>query len=219
MDDGSRSLEESLRMLSALKEQGISTVVATPHFYANEGSVENFLQRRSESISCLSKCLTEMHPQVLCGAEVAYYPGIAKLKDLKTLTIENTDLLLLEMPVSKWTDTIVNEIIELSVVRGVKIVLAHVERYISLQSKTVLNKILSSGILMQMNASFFRGFFDGHKAISLIKSGRVHFVGSDCHNMTSRKPRISMAYELIRKKCGESFIRQMNSYGHQLLKV
>ncbi|MBE6643762.1 MAG: capsular polysaccharide biosynthesis protein [Ruminococcaceae bacterium] len=217
MDDGSRSLEESLKMLSALSEQGISSVVATPHFYANEDSVESFLKRRAESFENLSACLTDAHPRVLRGAEVEYYSGIAKLKDLRLLAIEKTNLLLLEMPISKWSDTMANEIVELSAVRGFTIVIAHVERCLSLQSKAVLNKLLSNGILMQVNASFFRGFLDGRKAIGLLKSGVVHFIGSDCHNTTSRPPRIDTAYALIRKKLGESFIRQMNSYGHKLL--
>ena len=217
MDDGSRSLEESLAMLSALKEQGISAVVATPHFYANDDSVESFLDRRSESYSKLWGSLSEEYPRVLCGAEVAYYPGIARLKDLRRLTIGNTNLLLLEMPISRWSDATVNEIIELSAARGVSVVLAHVERCITLQSRAVVNRLIRNGILMQVNASFFAGFFTGRKALRLIRSGVVHFVGSDCHNMTSRPPRISTAYELIRKKLGDSFISQMNRYGHRVL--
>ena len=49
MDDGSRDAEESRLMPELLKAQGIQTVVATPHFYANEESVETFLQRRHDS--------------------------------------------------------------------------------------------------------------------------------------------------------------------------
>ena len=153
----------------------------------------------------------------MCGAEVAYYPGRARLKDLRRLTIGNTNLLLLEMPISRWSDATVNEIIELSAARGVSVVLAHVERCITLQSRAVVNRLIRNGILMQVNASFFAGFFTGRTALRLIRSGVVHFVGSDCHNMTSRPPRIGTAYELIRKKLGDSFISQMNRYGHRVL--
>ena len=54
LDDGSRSLEESVAMLEALKCQGVDTVIATPHFYANEESVEAFLERRKKSHDLLS---------------------------------------------------------------------------------------------------------------------------------------------------------------------
>ena len=42
MDDGSRSVEESLAMLRAQAAQGVTTVMATPHFYANDESVASF---------------------------------------------------------------------------------------------------------------------------------------------------------------------------------
>ena len=47
VDDGSRSLEQSLAMLNELKKQGVKKLVATPHFYANDESVESFLERRN----------------------------------------------------------------------------------------------------------------------------------------------------------------------------
>ena len=46
MDDGSRSVDESLQMLAALAAQGVTDVAATPHFYASENSPERFLARR-----------------------------------------------------------------------------------------------------------------------------------------------------------------------------
>ena len=46
VDDGSRSVEESLEMLRAVARQGIGTVVATPPFYANHDTPERFLRRR-----------------------------------------------------------------------------------------------------------------------------------------------------------------------------
>ena len=217
MDDGSHSVEESLLMLSALKEQGISFVVATPHFYANDDSIDSFLERRDGSYAMLSESLTDAHPRVVCGAEVAYYPGIAKLKDLRRLTIENTNLLLLEMPIARWSETTVGEIVELSATRGVTVVLAHIERCMALQNKGVLKRLLRSGVLMQVNASFFEGFFAGRRALGLLKTGSVHFVGSDCHNMTSRAPHISTAYDAIKKRLGQSFVRQMNEHGHRIL--
>ena len=49
MDDGSKDPEESIAMLDMLEQQGIDTVIATPHFYANEETTEEFLGRRKVS--------------------------------------------------------------------------------------------------------------------------------------------------------------------------
>ena len=57
MDDGSRSVAESIAMLRAQAEQGVTTVIATPHFYANDESVATFLEisyLNSSSIAAIS---------------------------------------------------------------------------------------------------------------------------------------------------------------------
>jgi protein-tyrosine phosphatase len=70
---------------------------------------------------------------------------------------------------------------------------------------------------MQVNASFFTSFASKRKALSLLREGSVHFVGSDSHNMSSRPPRVGKAFEVIQKKLGENHLKQMNEYGHSLL--
>ena len=50
VDDGSSSLAESVAMLRLEAQQGISRVVATPHFYAREDTPERFLDRRQEAV-------------------------------------------------------------------------------------------------------------------------------------------------------------------------
>jgi protein-tyrosine phosphatase len=124
--------------------------------------------------------------RIVCGAEVKYYPGIGRMEDLHKLALEGTNLLLLEMPMTKWTDFTVKELTELANMGTVRVVMAHIERYIGMQSKRVLERLCDSGVLMQVNASFFERVTSRHKALKLLASGYVHFVGSDCHNMTSK---------------------------------
>lgn len=219
MDDGSRDVSESLEMLRALNEQEINYVVATPHFYANKESLDSFLERRKSSYDTLSKSVDGSFPEVFLGAEIAYYPGISKMSGLELLKIENTDLLLLEMPISKWTEYTLKELLELAATRGLTLVIAHVDRCISLQSREVLKRLCYNGILMQVNASFFRNVIGRRKALKLLRDGMLHFIGSDCHNMTSRPPRIADTYDLIKRKFGGEFLSQMNQYGLSMLKI
>ena len=217
MDDGSRDTAESISMINMLRTQGVGTVIATPHFYANDESVDLFLERRKSAFERLAAELPEGSPEILLGAEVRYYQGINRMADLNALRIEGTKLLLLEMPMSSWTEYMVRELIEMSGRSSIKVVLAHVERYMALQKQSVWNRLLESGILMQVNASFFTSFVSKRKALSLLREGSVHFVGSDSHNMSSRPPRVGKAFEVIQKKLGENYLKQMNEYGHSLL--
>lgn len=217
MDDGSRDVEESIALLQQLKEQGVDTVVATPHFYANDESVETFLERRKRSYEQLIPYLSEELPRIVLGAEVRYYPGISRMEHLKQLRIEGSKLLLLEMPFSKWTEYTVRELMELSGAGSTKPVLAHVERYLSMQSGKIREQLCGCGILMQVNASFFCEMKSRRLALKFLSSGKVQFVGSDCHNLTTRPPHMDRAYEIIRKKIPENFITRMNEHGRSLL--
>ena len=217
MDDGSRDVAESITMLGMHASQGVSTVVATPHFYANDESVESFLTRRARSYETLQNQLPSDVPAILLGAEVKYYQGISRLADLKKLRIEGSRLLLLEMPMNTWTESMIRELVDMSGKNGIHIVLAHIERYLNLQSRDVWDRLRDSGILMQSNASFFTGFATKRRAMSLLREGHIHFLGSDCHNLTSRPPQIGKAFEVIRKKLGVDYIGLMTEFGYSAL--
>lgn len=219
IDDGSSNTDESLKMLAELKTQGIEYVVATPHFVANAESVDEFLKRRNKAYDELSSAMNEDFPKILCGAEVKYYPGISHMEGLERLTIEGTNILLLEMPMTRWTKYTSKELFELAGTRGLTIVLAHVERYLPMQEGDIPDKICENGILMQVNASFVNGIWTRRRALKYMSHGYFHFLGSDCHNMTTRAPHIGEAYEFIKKKCGEDYFSQMNKYGYRILNL
>lgn len=219
MDDGSHNVAESISMLNMQVSQGIRTVVATPHFYANDETVEEFLDRRKQAFKLLKAELQTELPEIKLGAEVKYYQGISRMLNLKALRIEGSKLLLIEMPMSRWTEYMIRELVELSGKSGIQIVLAHVERYYSLQSQAVWNRMYDSGMLMQVNASFFSTLASRRKAMSLLKKGKIHFLGSDSHNITSRSPQIGMAFKVIQRKLGNDYLSQMNEYGYSVLEA
>ena len=219
MDDGSRDVAESVALVNMQVSQGIKTVIATPHFYANDETVELFLDRRKKSLELLMAELPDGPPEILLGAEVRYYQGISRMADLKALRIEGTKLLLLEMPMSKWTEYMIKELVEMSAKSSFRIVLAHVERYMSFQKQEVWDRLIDSGILMQVNASFFTSLASKRKALMLLKRGYIHFVGSDCHGVTSRPPQIGKAFEVIQKKLGDEYICEMSGHGYSVLRI
>ena len=205
MDDGSRSTEESLAMLKALSNQGIETVIATPHFNANDESVDSFIKRRADSYGKLKESVQSEIPDIKLGAEVRYYEGISRLEGIEELCVEGTNLLLLEMPFGRWTEYIVKELTDISCSGKVIIVLAHIDRYLKFQKWSVFETLLENGVMMQLNASFINHFLNRRKAAWLLKSGAVQFVGSDCHNMAGRAPDIGKAYAFLKQKLGPDF--------------
>ncbi len=216
VDDGSQSVDESVQMLERMQAQGIGRVVATPHFYANDESVDAFLKRRSAAWEKIEGCL-QNSPEVLLGAEVRYYEGISRMDGLKKLCVRNSRLLLLEMPFRPWSEYAVREVVDIACQSNIIPVIAHVERYLFLQKKGVAERLLQSGALFQVNSSFLTGWKQRRRAINMFKNGQIHFIGSDCHNLTDRPPNAAEAFSLLEKKLGSAFVNALSDYEHGLL--
>ena len=196
MDDGSRSVEESLALLRLSAAQGIACVAATPHFYAEDNSPAEFLKRRASSAAELRAHWEPGLPRLLLGAEVCCFEGMSRVSELDALRIEGTELLLLEMPFRPWTDRLIREVLTIQERSGVTVVLAHVERYLPGQADA-WDILTDAGVLTQCNASFFLRWQTRRKAARLLNQGRIHFLGSDCHNTAIRPPRLGNALEAI----------------------
>ena len=188
VDDGSKSISESVSMLREESRQGIKTVMLTPHFYATENSPIEFLKKRYRAWRELEPYLWPELPNVRLGAEVQYFEGICNVEDIRHLRIVGTDYLLVEMPFSRWTDRMIEDVLELNEWQNTKVVLAHIERYLAIQDSDIWKQLHSCGILMQSNVSFFESWKTRGRAMSMLVDGKIHFLGSDCHNMRSRKP-------------------------------
>lgn len=188
IDDGSKSVEMSIAMLREEQKQGIDTVVFTPHFDAQQNSPEEFLRRRNAAWDLLLERWTDETPRLMRGAQVQYFDGICEAEEIYSLCIEGTNILLLEMPLFKWTGQMIGDIMELQEHYGLKIMLAHIERYEKFYTKEMLDVLLRSGVLVQMSCSVFESFFSRRKALAMLKKGQVHLFGSDCHNLSDRAP-------------------------------
>lgn len=162
--------------------------------------------------------VTENQPQVLVGAEVAYFSGIGTCDALLPLRIENTDLLLIEMPFSAWSERIVKEICEIPKTLGLTPVLAHVNCYRNRdQFPRYYQKLADSGVYFQCNAGAFQAPLSRRWALKLLKKELLHFLGSDCHNLTSRPPQLHDARQVIEEKLGAPFFEDFNNKATSLL--
>lgn len=217
IDDGSKNVEMSLQMVKMLSDQGVGTICATSHFYATERSPRRFLYRRQEAWEKLSSALPDDAPEILLGAEVLYFPGISRMQELPELCLEGTDILLLEMPFDSWTDYTVREVKELARSGDFTVLMAHIERYYFKQPVSVWDEFLELDIVMQSNAEFFLPFRTRRKALKLLKEGRIHLLGTDTHNTTSRAPNMAAARDMIQKRLGQEVLEEIDELGAELL--
>lgn len=220
IDDGSRNVAESIAMLQAEAAQSIDCVVATPHFYAQHDSPEHFLKKRAEAARRLREEMAKYDglPELLLGAEVYFFPGIAQSDALSALTIEGKMSILIEMPNPPWSEVMYRELEEIQARRDLVPILAHVDRYIRpLRTYHIPQRLEELPVLVQANASFFLRRSTCSMAQKMLRKGQIHLLGSDCHNMTTRVPNLGQAIDQIRKHCGESYIERIASYQEDAL--
>lgn len=220
IDDGSSSLEESIAMLRMEAGQGIRRVVATPHFYPQHDSPERFLNRRARAEAKLREEIAKCNglPELSVGAEVFFFNRMSESDVISELTIDKKRCILIEMPHAPWTEAMYRELEGMYVKRGLVPIVAHVDRYIGrFRTFGILQRLAELPVMVQANAEFFLNRTTSSMALRMLKEDRIHLLGSDCHNLDSRKPNLEGALNVIKKRLGEDAISRVNSYGQNLL--
>ena len=217
IDDGSSSLEMSIRMLRMEAEQGVKHVVATPHFYPQYDSPERFLERRGAAEALLREEMGKFSgmPEVTVGGEIYFFPHMSHVDALRDLTIGGTEYILVEMPQAPWTKQMYQELERIYINQGLTPIIAHVERYLGhFLDNSVENRLADLPVMVQSNASFF---LNGNSGLRILRKHQIHLLGSDCHNMKDRKPNLGQARERIIEKLGSETIEWINANEQEVL--
>lgn len=220
IDDGSSSPEESEAMLRRELSQGITRVVATPHFYPQHHTPLLFLQKRAEAVKLLERHLPEKEPmpELILGAEVYFFRGISESEDIKGLTIGKKKYILIEMPNPPWTEAMYQELENIHTKLGLTPIIAHVDRYIApFRTYGIPERLEELPVYVQANASFFIRKTTSRMALRMLKQDKIHLLGSDCHNMQTRLPNLGEALDVIKKRLGDEAISRINLYEREIL--
>ena len=202
MDDGCKTVEEAIQILQTSYAQGIRGMFATPHYYPIE-PIETFLQRRETAMQALTRRMEQENqplPWICLGAEVAYHPGLGYEENLEKLCLGSSRYLLLEMPFERWSDEVTRSVRNICRTKGITPIIAHIERYLPMQSRDTLMGVLEQDVLVQMNAEHLLQFRSRRQGRRMLERGMVQLLGSDCHNMTTRQPNIGQAVAYLEKK-------------------
>lgn len=212
VDDGCKTVDEAIALLGMAAEQGISRMVATPHFYPRHDTPERFLKRRAEAEARLRDKL-QTHsglPEVLIGAEVHYFNGISNSEAIAELTIDKKSCILIEMPMSPWSDAMYRELEGLHSKQGLLPIIAHVDRYIGrFRTFGIPERLAQLPVLVQANGDFFLKRSTAGMALRMLKKNRIHLLGSDCHNLSSRHVNLGQTLERIQNRLGEDPVEEI----------
>lgn len=222
IDDGAPDVETSVKMVRRLKEQGAKAIILTPHYYSDSISYGNFIENRNAAFKQLTAALDDTDPKLIPAAEVYITEYLFNNENLKELCIGNSDYALIEHSFScDFSQKTYERLLNLNYDFGIKPILAHIERYDALiNDEYLLDEYINAGCLTQVNISSFSDAPRGirKKLIKYLESGRIHFIGSDCHNLSSRAPEYENGVNVILKKCGAQALEILEQNANLLIK-
>ena len=200
IDDGAKDVEMSLEMLKEAKRQGVNVLCATPHCVTDkEEGITAFLEKRKHAYEKLISAMenSEEYPKILLGAEVYLGCDMSDFSNLHDLCYEGTDYILLELPHGYKPSELAEKVYNIKI-KGMKPVIAHVDRYSSY--KEIVEELAPLDVVFQLNASQFKTM-SGRKILkNVFRMYDKFVVSTDMHNLTERPCNIEMAYKMASKK-------------------
>ncbi len=222
IDDGPKTLEDSLALINESYIRGISKLCATSHYYSSHMPIEEFVDRRNRRVNELRDELAvrQIGVEIVSAAEVHMTEVIFNVSDISALCYEGTNYMLLEIPHSeKHFEKPFHMIERLTSYYNVRPVIAHIERYSYLCSNDEnLMRLRDLGCLFQIDAEILLAgpFFKKRAIMKLLREGLVDFVASDCHG-DKRCQNLDVAFELIEKKLGADIAKRLKSNPYSML--
>lgn len=207
MDDGAKAIENSIAMGSISHNEGVHTVVATPHF-RDVRDPQFFLSEMAERIELLTPSLKVLgiDIEILPGAEVYLDIDVLDSEYLDKLGLAGSRYMLVELPTMEVPSFAHHFLYELQLL-GFVPVIAHPERNRAImEDPNLLYSIVDSGCLAQITAGSIYGLF-GSKvkecAKILLTHQMIHMVGTDAHSERGRAPYMLEARDILISWVGE----------------
>lgn len=199
IDDGSPNLNTSIDLIKGLYELGFERLITTPHvfldFYPNSSHVI------VDSLAQVRKELVRQHLPNFIETAAEYYTdtffeGLLAKDDI--LYFGKPKYVLIEMSFVSPTLNL-EEIIFRLITKGYQPILAHPERYTYWHQKhEVFESLKKAGCLLQLNILSLTGYYGRSvekKALTLLKSNQIDFLGTDLHHQGHLEALQSVEYD------------------------
>lgn len=222
VDDGSKSMDISLKLANDAVKDGINYALLTPHHmngvYLNHKKM--VIQRTQEFQAEIDKCKIPL--KVFPGQEVRINGDLLSALDQDDILFadEGGRYLMLEFPdddVPSYTSNMIYELMQ----RGIIPIIVHPERNTKIiKQPDILYDLLSRGCLSQITAGSYVGTF-GHKvqkfSKQLIQAGQAYVFASDAHDLPNRKYEMTNAFVKMNHEFGNDYVSRFNENAKRII--
>ena len=204
IDDGSKSIDESVSIIKHMSEVGYTDIILTPHYIVDS----HYDSPRSDNIvlmNSLKKALLDnkIDVNLYLGNEIYMDDDIDELLDEgKISSLNDSGFLLIELPMNGEYEGYI-DVFEYLIGKGYQVILAHPERYHSFQKDfNRVYELEKIGVYFQSNIESILGSY-GKGAIKtvkrLLKEKKISFLASDIHHRKHDYGKFNRAFKKIRR--------------------
>ena len=188
IDDGSRTILESVELLKKLKSVGFNNVILTPHFILDSTYNSNYESNIKIYNELKERLIDEnIDINIYLGNEIFIDKNVPTLLEKNIITsLNGTKYVLVEFPMHNKLLNIEDILYEIRS-KGYEVVIAHPERYDAFKENySIVDTLREDGFLFQSNYSSILGYY-GKDSIKLLKymlkRHYIDFLGTDIHRI------------------------------------
>ena len=188
IDDGSRTISESVELLKKLKSVGFNNVILTPHFILDSTYNSNYEANIKIYNELKERLINEnIDINIYLGNEIFIDKNVPTLLEKNIITsLNGTKYVLVEFPMHNKLLNIEDILYEIRS-KGYEVVIAHPERYDAFKEDySIVDTLREDGFLFQSNYSSILGYY-GKDSIKLLKymlkRHYIDFLGTDIHRI------------------------------------
>ncbi len=213
IDDGAKTLEETIQLLKLAANTNVEQLIVTPHF--KENIFHNQKNNIETKVNEIKQILLEhnIDMNIYPGSEIFLSKNtLDLLNNQKLQTLNNSQYVLIETHMVKDYQMInVREELYNLKIDGYQVILAHPERYENTRiDPNFVYDLVSDGYYMQINVNSLKENHPNHKIVKkLLDNNLVHFVASDSHNLSNRPPLLDKGYQFVEKHYGKDYANDL----------
>ena len=212
-DDGAADIKTTVQMLELAHEDGIKTLVCTPHYHPIKCRLPQAeIERR---VGEIEKIATQLYDdfKLYAGREVLYSQDIPKSIKARGMTINHSRYVLVEFDYRDSRQTIRNGVVNI-LNEGLIPILAHIERYPSIMlNEDLAEELKRKGAILQINAVALvgeEGADAKRLAKHLLKRKLVDVIATDAHTAGRRCPIMGDVVQWVSNKYGYDYAKKIS---------
>ena len=224
IDDGSRSMEESINLIREATEAGFTGIISTSHYLqdyyeCDEQERRKLLEDIDDEASKLSNNIGMQMPKLYLGSEIYITTDMINLlEEKKASTINNTKYVLFELPMNS-RPLFVKDVVYKLIEDGYRPIIAHPERYSYVKEDIgFVKELRDMGALFQSNYGSIIGMYgnSAKKTVKkLLKENLISFLGSDVHKTGQIYPKIPKILKKLNRWIPSDMVQNLTTFNAQ----